>query len=759
MTESTKANNTSREKKSIVRHISVNELSAFFTQGSLQGPLPVPNASYAKSRGILIAPPDSEFYLDPILLEIPHETSADAFCCLVDAPAGVGKTALAHNMMLRLAGNARLVIYVPLKGAIIGHSFFSGLLSDLFPDASKAALLEAVFSGHIALLFDGYDEVSMTSAQLELNRLFVREILDAAHSVQVTASIYPSIVFLFRSVFFEFGIFDEIVPLSRHYRVKYFDRELRRQYLIGRLGSIHSSDAIKGLSTGNIPLVVENFLQGFETQLSVAATEHEDAFFGHALVLSALADYIVATLGEATSANAHKIAQDFSDEQLELDTGRSVALLKGVEEKILLREEDRFPNEAFSQFIPDFVGYPSDLQRQLLDVLAQDVAIGGGQEASGLLDALSTLASQKLDSYTTYHALTPDNRKSLYDKYWEELRNRLDNHPFVDFTSAGKYRFRNPIYEELYLARYFATSPRTDIQALEFADRTPSYFLPLFLLDALGGDLSSHVGMLFHVINLLSTSCNGSEYRVSLQRDSKASRWVGQVNSANVVIPPFFLSDDILLIEVPSGALLQHFDISGEGHFVGILATETDRAPNITISDSEITADHLELDAHRVAFESVVIRVNSLHLTEHVQTLDGTDTLALWADAELQLTAPERFRAPILALIEEARQVPADNLDLFKSKLRKILSWFRKHGKDTYGVVEVRFWTVATNKRADEAALRVVECLRDQRILSFSDGMVLLDQDRLAQYGIHYLKQNDIAFGDGVNDLFAAYLG
>ncbi len=263
--------------------------------------------------------------------------------------------------------------------------------------------------------------------------------------------------------------------------------------------------------------------------------------------------------------------------------------------------------------------------------------------------------------------------------------------------------------------------------------------------------------MLFEIINLLSTSCNGAEYRVVLRRDVKASRWTGEVTSSNVVIRPFFVAEDILLIEVPPGALLQHFDISGEGCVVGIIGSPPGHSAVVTLLDTEVAVEHLEIDAHRVVFESVAINSRSLQFGDRVVTVDGLDTLTLWNPADLQIVASERVAGRLLRLIEETEGSAENSLDVFKVKLKKILSWFRRHGKDTYGVVEVRFWTVATNKRADVTAVRIVECLKAEGILSFNEGVVLLEQSALERYGIYYLKQNEIAFKDKVSDLFAAY--
>ena len=54
----------------------------------------------------------------------------------------------------------------------------AGLLSEAFPTASIQQLFSSLFAGQIVILFDGYDEVSMTTLQIEMNKKFTREVVD-----------------------------------------------------------------------------------------------------------------------------------------------------------------------------------------------------------------------------------------------------------------------------------------------------------------------------------------------------------------------------------------------------------------------------------------------------------------------------------------------------------------------------------------------------------------------------------------------------
>ena len=63
----------------------------------------------------------------------------------------------------------RHILYYPLRDSTIGQGFFVGLLTELFPSASRETYLNALFTGKVLLLFDGYDEITLNTEQIELN--------------------------------------------------------------------------------------------------------------------------------------------------------------------------------------------------------------------------------------------------------------------------------------------------------------------------------------------------------------------------------------------------------------------------------------------------------------------------------------------------------------------------------------------------------------------------------------------------------------
>jgi hypothetical protein len=130
------------------------------------------NEEACQARGIRLQGDPPSFYVPPELEPADGAAPANFFCYLLSAPAAVGKTSLAHYLMAQVASTKQYIIYVPLQKAVIGQGFFAGLLADLFPNSSKEEVLTQLFHGNLLMVFDGYDEVSVTAEQLHRNKLF-----------------------------------------------------------------------------------------------------------------------------------------------------------------------------------------------------------------------------------------------------------------------------------------------------------------------------------------------------------------------------------------------------------------------------------------------------------------------------------------------------------------------------------------------------------------------------------------------------------
>ncbi len=728
------------------RIVTVDELAERLSAGPrAAGPWLVPSAEYCAKNGISIAPEPPTFFISPSLIDIAEQEPSNAFSCLISAPAAVGKTTLARHLHARLAREGRLVLYVPLQHAIIGEHFFSGLLAGLFPDATRTQCLEALFQGRILLIFDGYDEVSLSSSQLQLNRLFTQEVLDAhAEFEKRGLKTAPCIVFLFRSVFFDLGIFDALLQNAMHLRVDFFNTAQQKQYLTEHIARVDVKR--------NLGHLVGLFVEAFERRLSTASREAA-AFFGHAIVLSAFGDYIV----RQEESNVYKFAQRLAGEGL--SESDSVEILDQIIVTITERETTKFPNSVFEGDLPGFNGYSRQTQEALLCALAKGVSLG---EHRAVPDKLAEIAEALLTAHTHFSALRPDDQTRVRNRLVEELGLKFDQHPFVDVRSRIGRVFRNPIYFDYYLAQFLAGAKIPDPAPYFSGTTSPSHYCALFFLANIANrDVSNHPGMLFFVAHLLSVFSNGYEYELQLTWDEAVGAWKGHVDSANIRMEDFQYGSEILLIEIPDQGVLQNFDLdaqvgeelASDSAVVFVGPGPSKYTSNITLRNGRVAANTIELTSHRLTFDVLQLHCNELEIADQVAELDGIATLDICANHNNTLTlsdyARSRWEQALRGSIggEEGAQA-------FKSKLGKILLWFRKHGRDDYAVYKKRFTTVATNKGADRFAGALVEFLYELRILRDKEGMVVLEQQELQKYGVFYKQQNALEVtADGKFDI------
>lgn len=260
--------------------------------------LPAVESEYCNAHSIHYDPKRLDFYVEPAL-DAPNSLSP---ILLISAPAAVGKTTLAHHIHAQLSASGQGALYIPLQDASIGHDFFSGRLAGVFSHLSKRQILDSVFKGEIILLFDGYDEVTMRSDQIYRNKKFIAEIKSELDDFERrNEKARPCIVFLFRSVFSDFGVFDEVKQVASEISVQFFDANRRKQFLTEYL------DSKSKPSNGHLS---RDFLDGFEISLG-GAKDDASVFFGHAIVLSAFGDY----LHEQNEANAAKLASNLKNSE------------------------------------------------------------------------------------------------------------------------------------------------------------------------------------------------------------------------------------------------------------------------------------------------------------------------------------------------------------------------------------------------------------------------------------------------------------
>ena len=579
----------------------------------------------------------------------------------------------------------------------------------------------------------------MTTLQIEMNKKFTREVVDdfTTHRAQDHPAV-PCLVFLYRSVFSETGIFDELEPYAANYRVEFFDPTQRRDYLRRYLES-------KGDKGKQLVPMVGQFLDGFENRAE-AANPQADAFFGHAIVLSAFGDFLMAQ----EEANVYRLAQNLEAEGV--SEAASVSILCGVIDTIINREVAKFPVLPSPQPLGHFEPFDRRLQEQILGELA--TASAGGLPLDEVRAVVDRLGREKLKPCLAYAALSEGTQQQVAQDYIENLCRKVELHPFVD-VQQKRIPFKNPIYQEYYLARYVAERPGLPFEQVNKSDEAPSYFLALFLLAQVKDrDLTAYPDATFYVLRLLSAACNGDEYQIHIDYDSDSGLWRASVESDNLRVHPFIIGrDQILSLEIPANAVFQNFSVDGgdEG-LVYVRGPEGYRTDEpVMLSNGSITGEEVELDTTAVTFESVTLNVAKLSLADRVSQLNGLDTVTLdWKGV------------PCLHASDYARNrwgraltTPEDIGDpqAFQVKLKRILLWFRKHGKADYAVYRVRFYTCATNKQRDKVAVRIVEFLFSTGLLR--DGsLIVLNQDKLAEYGVYYVKQNELRFGPAFDRLF-----
>lgn len=248
------------------------------------------NKDFCDKYKIQVNKPFESFFFQPTITIAEPDKNKPVYC-LVSAPAGVGKTTVAQYIMSQLAIDNRYVFLVPLNQFKIGTGFFTGLLGDIFPNMTPENVRELVRKGNIIILFDGYDEVTMSESTINDNIVHFIEAMNH--------NLYPegnhlralgfSIFFFFRTYIRMYGLFDPIENISLNVSIDYFhDADIPEylkkyvEFLYKQYGKEIPATAIK---------IVDNLWHSVIKAFSLSK-EYFEAFFGHALVLNAFGDHI-----------------------------------------------------------------------------------------------------------------------------------------------------------------------------------------------------------------------------------------------------------------------------------------------------------------------------------------------------------------------------------------------------------------------------------------------------------------------------------
>lgn len=712
--------------------------------------LPPVENEYCNAHSIHYAPKALDFYVEPAL-DAPKSLSP---ILLISAPAAVGKTTLAHHIHAQLIASGQGTLYIPLQDASIGHDFFAGRLAGVFPHLSKRQILDSVFKGEIILLFDGYDEVTMRSDQIDRNKEFIAEIKSELDDFERrNGKAQPCIVFLFRSVFADFGVFDEIKQVAADISVLFFDAARRKKFLTEYLDS-------KGKpSKGHLS---QDFLDGFENSLE-GAKDDASVFFGHAIVLSAFGDY----LHEQNEANAAKLVSNLrNNETIE---AVAVDLLTNIIKLILEREEGKFPVREYSGYMPSFVPYSSQAQeRLLLGVAADEFLRKAGRDPDHVAHAINQLVDM-LEAHGEYAALDDTIKEQLSRNYRNELERRITHHPFIDVPSfkaengglLGNVEFRNPVYREYYFAQVVLRDPK-GAWALDAARNDYSHYLALFFLGLVKDrDISEYEGFLFSLISLFATSSSGNDFYFKLQWKPDAGRWEGTIDTSHLQVKPFFLSSPLLTIAIPLHGILQDAIFIGGKDCILEVAGPGPGAVDarIELADCTFTAPEVLFSAYATKFTHCEVSCETLSLADQVGSLEGVDTLAIRGlnGNETQLQLSDYVRNRWEAALNAAKNVGGlKGKALFERKLQKILLRFRKHHRAEFGCYEKKFRTRILADSSDVEVGKLSDFLFEHDFLAKTvPGLIVMDQDKFSNYDINYAKQNQISFGPKSENLYA----
>jgi hypothetical protein len=721
--------------------------------------LPSVDAAYCSTHFIHYTPETPDFYIEPSL-DAPDDLSP---ILLISAPAAVGKTTLAHHLQAELGSKGQGALYVPLQDANIGHDFFVGRLAGIFPSIPKRQILDSVFRGEIVLLFDGYDEVTMRSDQIDRNKEFIDEIRSELEIFEkVNGAARPCIVFLFRSVFADFGVFDGIKQIAADISVRFFDADRRKQFLKQYLDLKAQAEGVS--SKGHLSA---EFLDGFETSLE-GAKDDAAAFFGHAIVLSAFGDY----LHEQDEVNAAKLASSLADNK----TVESVAvkLLSQIIERILSREEGKFPLSEYAAHMPSYVPYSSEAQGKLLLAVAEDEFLrNGGSTPHCLVTAIADLVD-KFEASPEYAVLDVATREQVSRNYRNELEKRITHHPFIDLPKAarasdsallGKVQFRNPVYREYYFAQVIVRNPNGAWE-LDTTRNYYSHYLAIFFLGSVAQrDITAYQPFLFSLISLFATSSSGNDFQFQLEWKGDPARWEGTIDTSHLEVQPFFIDDPLLTVKIPLHGILQDAVFSGGPDCMLDIAgpgAGSAYAGKITLATCRFSAPEVIVSAASVKFEECTLSAQRLHFSESVESLEGLDTLAIRGagGTPVALELSEYVKSRWGGAIDAATKTGGvDGKVLFQRKLKKILLRFRKHHRAEYGCHDKKFRTQILADNNDIEVADLSKFLFARGFLATGvPGLITMNQDKFSAYDIYYEKQNAITFGTKSQSLYGELL-
>lgn len=678
---------------------------------------------YIESKNIFINQNPPDFYVEPDFSILNNDISNASFA-LISAPAAVGKTTFSKYLHQKITETGRQAVYIPLKDATIGDDYFIGTLTSIYSDTTKTEIIERICSGEIVLIFDGYDEVSMTTDQIKRNIQFIENIKCTISPAKKQQGV--AVLFLFRSVFYDFEIFSKILDESLQINLEFFNQKKRINFL-----QIYLE---KKYNKSNSAIAARDLLIALESRLNIAQHSNADSFFGHAIVLQAFGDYIA-----DEDENIQKLINNISAEGVDEKT--SIRIFDEIISSILIREESKFNTKIFESTFSSFSPYKRELQEELLTALAEDYIFNKNNNFK-LNELIRNQASQLINNDSNFSALPPHAKQALINSYVEELENKIQLHPFIDKTAAAIKFFKNPIYFEYYLAK-LCHKKNISMDDLFEAYKKPSYFFAMFFLSfTKDRSVNNYENALYNLSNLYLSSITNIDATIQMNFNEKEKHWVINFSSESK-IQDFYYQDELLTITVPSGGAFHNFSINGKICLVSIEGDSKDYHNETKIADGKIVCDSLELNGSKFTFDKFIINCNDLTFSSGISYIKGSNSVFI-ENANCSIEMSDSLRKQCFSDFDIATDPPQISIDTLIKKIQRMVLYFRRHGRSEFACYFEKFENWILNNNLDVVSTKIAEIFIDERIIYKKDRLMVLDQAKLTEFGISYGKQNEI---------------
>ena len=236
-------------------------------------------------------------------------------------------------------------------------------------------------------------------------------------------------------------------------------------------------------------------------------------------------------------------------------------------------------------------------------------------------------------------------------------------------------------------------------------------------------------------------------------------KWEVSFHSDDVAVEDFFYFNEILSLEIPSNGVIQDLEIYGPSGLVSIDGPFPDDYGNfVTISDARIECNTLEFSGNHIKFEQVFVIAEEVVFGNEISQISSPESLEI-LNENCKVQMSDYVRRSYGSQLKAELNEPLNNYDVFRKKLCRVLLYFRKHGRDEFACFDKKFNSRVLNKGKNHGAKVIAAFLESVKILSRRENFFYLDQNKLSEYGIKYIKQNEIEFSsEDRKDVFLEWL-